>query len=192
METMRKQKLEKKNTKRKALQSECEVKKNDTKVGEKSKGKAPKKKLKKIESDSSDSDIDLPQNIVHETKIFDSDSLDEFQDNDDVLMLLHDDVIHCHDYLLVKYPTNRRTLHYIGKVESCNNEGSYVLNFLRKYKSGFRFPDLQDISTVSREDIVSKIPKQHQRQHQELQGCVRSLNLMSILMVIMFNKLFLI
>ncbi|CAH0558730.1 unnamed protein product [Brassicogethes aeneus] len=56
------------------------------------------------------------------------------------------------------------------EVESCNNEGSYVLNFLRKYKSGFRFPDLQDISTVSREDIVSKIPKQHQMQHQELQG----------------------
>ncbi|CAH0546063.1 unnamed protein product [Brassicogethes aeneus] len=66
-------------------------------------------------------------------------------------MLLHDDVIHCHDYLLVKYPTNRRTLHYIGKVESC-----------------IRFPDLQDISTVSREDIVSKIPKQHQ----ELQGSI--------------------
>ncbi|KAK4873758.1 hypothetical protein RN001_013118 [Aquatica leii] len=156
LETMRKQKLERKNTKRNKLQNGGEVNK---KVREKGKGKPPKKKLKKIESDSSDSDVDLPQNIVHETKFFDdlSDSLDEFQDND-VPMLLDDDVINCNDYLLVKFPTNKRALHYIGRVESCNNDGSYTVNFLRKYKNGFHFPDLQDISTVSREDIVSKIP----------------------------------
>ncbi|KAK4884054.1 hypothetical protein RN001_000325 [Aquatica leii] len=159
LETMRKQKLERKNTKRNILQSGGEMNKKHTKVREKGKGKAPKKKLKKIESDSSDSDVDLPQNIIHETKFFDDlyDSLDEFQDND-VHMLLDDDVINCNDYLLVKFPTNKRALHYIGRMESCNNDGSYTVNFLRKYKSGFRFPDLQDISTVSREDIVSKIP----------------------------------
>ncbi|KAK4873575.1 hypothetical protein RN001_012935 [Aquatica leii] len=52
LETMRKQKLERKNTKRNILQSGGEVNKKDTKVREKGKGKAPKKKLKKIESDS--------------------------------------------------------------------------------------------------------------------------------------------
>ncbi|KAK4873846.1 hypothetical protein RN001_013206 [Aquatica leii] len=159
LETMRKQKLKRKNTKRNILQSGGEVNKNDTKVREKGKGKAPKKKLKKIESDFSDSDVDLPQNIVHETKFFDDlfDSLDEFQDND-VPMLLADDVINCNDYLFVKFPTNKRALHYIGRMESCNIDGSYTVIFLRKCKSGFRFSDLQDISTVSREDIVSTIP----------------------------------
>ncbi|KAI4455691.1 hat family dimerization domaincontaining protein-related [Holotrichia oblita] len=155
LQTMRKQKLEKRKTIRKVLQSECGVKKKNTEVGEKGKGKAPKKKLKKIEIDFSDSDADLPQNIFHETTFFDN--LDQLQNNKDALILLDDDVIHCNDYLLVKFPTNKRTLHYIGRVESCNNNVSYVLNFLRKYRSGFRFPDLQDISTVSREDIVSKI-----------------------------------
>ncbi|KAK4872292.1 hypothetical protein RN001_016416 [Aquatica leii] len=43
LETMRKQKLERKNTKRIILQSGGEVNKKDTKVREKGKGKAPKK-----------------------------------------------------------------------------------------------------------------------------------------------------
>lgn len=73
------------------------------------------------------------------------------------MLLLDDEIIHSNDYLLVKFPTKKRTLYYIGKVKSCNNNYSYVLNFMRKYGNGFRFPDLEDISTVFREDIVSKL-----------------------------------
>lgn len=105
--------------------------------------------------------MDLPHNIAQKKRFSDDDLSnlsDDFQGNDDLLMLLDDEVIHCNDYVLVKYPTKRRTLHFIGTVESCNKD-DYVVNFLRKYKSGFRFPDLQDVSNVSREDIsVSKIP----------------------------------
>lgn len=73
-------------------------------------------------------------------------------------MLLDDDVIHCNDYLIVKFPTNKRTLHYIGRVEFYNKNYFYVLIFLRKCRKDFRFPDLQHISTIFREDIVSKLP----------------------------------
>lgn len=104
--------------------------------------------------------MDLPHNIVQKKRFSDDDLSnlsDDFQANDDVLMLLDDEVIRSNDYVLVKYPTKKRTLHFVGIVESCNKD-DYVVNFLRKYKSGFRFPDLQDVSNVSREDIVSKIP----------------------------------
>lgn len=81
------------------------------------------------------------------------------ESDEDIGKLLDDEKISCEDYLLVRFATKTRSLYYLGKVEEvCENE-EYVVKFLRKTNHGFCFPQKEDISTVSRQDIVRKLPK---------------------------------
>lgn len=80
-------------------------------------------------------------------------------DFDGIEHLLDDQKISVGDYLLVKFTTKKRVVHYVGKVEEFFDDHDYQMTFLRKNRNGFHFPNIADCSTISRSDIVSKLPK---------------------------------
>ncbi|CAH0547078.1 unnamed protein product [Brassicogethes aeneus] len=64
------------------------------------------------------------------------------------------------DYVIVKFPTKRTCLHYFGKIQNVNEQGSNcVINFLRKKPNSntFFFPETLDISEVEFCDIVLRL-----------------------------------
>lgn len=106
-------------------------------------------------SESSDSEIDLPKNRYSSDSNFEF----EFDENEDLQTLLDDQNINIDDYLLVKFPTKKDIKYYVGIVTGLDGD-EYEVKFLRRKESyGFHFPDLDDIATVLRIDVVSKLPQ---------------------------------
>lgn len=89
----------------------------------------------------------------------DSDVDMNYESDDDIGKLLDDEKISPEDYLLVRFVTKTRLLYYLGKVEEVCENKEYVVKFLRKIHHGFCFPRKDDISVVSREDIMIRLPK---------------------------------
>lgn len=163
LEQERRSKLQKTNTKRKIGDEKNEnVKLHAT-------TQKRKRIIKRIknESTSSDSDIELPHNIRKAQKCkpyhVSSDSdINMESEKEEIDQLLDDEKIIINDFVLVKFATRKRVLHYVGQVQEYDNE-EYVVKFLRKSSRGFHFPIIDDISSISREDIVSKLPQPKKR-----------------------------
>lgn len=124
-----------------------------------------KKQKKEIEEVStSDSENSSIVNILSKkTKTFSSSDSDigmQDDNEDNVLSLLDDDKINIGDFLLIKFPTKKRIRYYIGQVLNVEEADTYEIKFLRKKGSfGFVFPQVDDISTIMRFDVVAKLPK---------------------------------
>ncbi|KAG5863234.1 hypothetical protein JTB14_021530 [Gonioctena quinquepunctata] len=85
--------------------------------------------------------------------------LDYSADDDELNELLDDEQILRDDYLLVKFATKKRSLHYVGKVIDVMENGEFEVIFSKKCIKGFVYPEVEDISYIERKDIVSKLPK---------------------------------
>lgn len=167
LEKMRKVKLDTQNAKRN-LEKLKPVPKPDCQEATLNKKSKPrnKKKLTKrkllAETSSSESDIELPKNIIKRKKgdgLSDSDCNEDFERDNDLESLLEDTPIRVNDFLLIKFSTKKRVLYYIGQVTETCDEQEYAINFLRKSKhNGFTFPAITDTALVSRSDIVAKLP----------------------------------
>ncbi|KAG5864957.1 hypothetical protein JTB14_018719 [Gonioctena quinquepunctata] len=123
-----------------------------------------RKKDKAVSDDisSSDSDINLPFIATKKMKndLSDSDmDLDHSADDDELNELLDDEKILRDDYILVKFATKKRSLHYVGKVIDVMKNGEFEVTFKKKCIKGFVYPGVEDISYIERKDIVSKLPK---------------------------------
>lgn len=68
-------------------------------------------------------------------------------------------------FLIVRYSTPKRILHYVGCIENCENDKIYV-NFFRKSKTSgnnlsfiFTKPNVKDVAMVEESDIVAWLPE---------------------------------
>ncbi|KAG5888593.1 hypothetical protein JTB14_004775 [Gonioctena quinquepunctata] len=150
--------VKKTNTSRK-LVSESKPKKMQS-----SKQSKRRKKNKAVSDDILSSDPDINLTFIATKKIkndlSDSDmDLDYSADDDELNELLDDEKILRDDYLLVKFATKKRSLHYVGKVIDVMENGEFEVTFLKKCIKGFVHPEVEDISYIERKDIVSKLPK---------------------------------
>ncbi|KAG5870961.1 hypothetical protein JTB14_029293 [Gonioctena quinquepunctata] len=82
--------------------------------------------------------------------------LDYSADDDGLNELLDDEKILRDDYLLVKFATKKRSLHYVGKVIDVMENGEFEVTFSKKCIKGFVYPEVEDISYIERKDIVPK------------------------------------
>lgn len=83
------------------------------------------------------------------------------EDHDEIIKLLDDEILKEGDFLLVQFPTKKTIRFCVGLIletdESCNE---YLVKFYRKKgQGGFCLPDVEDVSRISRNDIVSRLPK---------------------------------
>lgn len=78
-------------------------------------------------------------------------------DEDDVIIPDRD--FQVGDHVLVVFPTKKTRLHYVGVIEEID-DCEYTINFMRltKIRNTFCYPDVKDVSTVSRCDIITKLP----------------------------------
>ncbi|XP_030746083.1 uncharacterized protein LOC115877126 [Sitophilus oryzae] len=160
LERIRQLKLKKTDTKRK-LVSEITEKKTQNGKSKKKKYRTKRQVLDDISS--SDSDTDMPSNFIGKSfknDLSDSDIDLDFEDNNgQINELLHDEKILEKDYVLVKFATKKRVVHYVGKVVEVLGDDEFQVTFLKKSPRGFVFPQIKDISTVERKDVVSKLAK---------------------------------
>lgn len=63
------------------------------------------------------------------------------------------------DFVLVKFQVKSSLVHYVGRVENKICSSEYEINFLRSKGKGFVFPNVSDISSVAKEDIVLKLSR---------------------------------
>ena len=61
------------------------------------------------------------------------------------------------DFVLVKFATKTNVIHYVGRLDSVEEQECEV-NFLRQKGRGFVFPNVIDVSSVKKSDIVLKLP----------------------------------
>ncbi|KAF5299001.1 hypothetical protein FQA39_LY11633 [Lamprigera yunnana] len=93
----------------------------------------------------SDSDIDL--------------SIDSDQSDKELSKLIDDDILCVGDYILVQFPSKKTICDFVGRILEIDVL-EYVVVFNRKRgDKGFSFPDVEDLSTIFRQDVVSRLPK---------------------------------
>lgn len=123
--------------------------------------KAKKKQVKRVIFPESSSDEETCQVEYKDS----SDDEGFTADNDlmdiDEEKLLDDEPISIDDYVLVKFATKKRILHYVAQIKQKYNTDEYDVQFLRKHSSSwnFSFPTTADKGLVKREDVVLKLPK---------------------------------
>lgn len=116
--------------------------------------KAKAEKAKKVifsDSDSSESDLS-------DLKFMDT-SDDENESNSG--RILDDEVINIGDYVLVKFATKKKLIHYVARVDKLNEASNDMdVEFLRRRGESwnFSFRDQPDLAEVNRDDIVLKLP----------------------------------
>lgn len=142
----------------------AEITPKKTQTGErtvKANKKYQKTKVVLDDISSSDSDIDLLLNVTgakFKNCLSDSDIDLDFE-NDQINELLDDEKMLKDDYVLVKFVTKKLILHYVGKVIEVLENEEFEVRFLKKCTQGFIFPQVADISSVERKDVVSKLTK---------------------------------
>lgn len=73
--------------------------------------------------------------------------------------LLHDfDVVSKDDFVVVKFPTKTQIVYYVGIIEERHGFSDFDVNFLRRKGDKFHYPDVADISSVTRDDIIAVLP----------------------------------
>lgn len=84
----------------------------------------------------------------------------DMMDNEDITDILTDDItLNVMDYVLVKFVTSLKIIHYVGQIINLDSQFDLEINFLRKFINSFVFPTIADISLVKRSDIVYVLPK---------------------------------
>lgn len=83
---------------------------------------------------------------------------DEFSDVD--YSLTDEDILKENDYVLVKFPEKTTIIYYVGVITKPLHLNEFEVKFLRRKRPGYKFyfPDIDDIATVARSDIVLKLP----------------------------------
>lgn len=63
------------------------------------------------------------------------------------------------DFILVRFASKKLVKYFVGQISSKISDSEYSVNFLKK-APGQRciFPDVEDTSPISLEDIVMKLP----------------------------------
>lgn len=114
--------------------------------------------LKRYSVSSSDSERSSVGQLSKEMCV-DSDIDMDFDDEHLTDGLLDDETVSVGDFILVKFATKKKILHFVGNVKELLDCGEYLVKFLRKNKNyGFHYPIVDDISVIPREDIISKLP----------------------------------
>ncbi|KAB0803551.1 hypothetical protein PPYR_00521 [Photinus pyralis] len=103
----------------------------------------------------------LQNNISASEELPDSD-LSEYDPENDRVSEDFDHSASCSrvgDYVVVKFTTKRTCLHYVGNIQNVNEQGFYVINFLRRKTNSntFYYPEETDISEVDFSDIVLRL-----------------------------------
>lgn len=109
----------------------------------------------RIDASSSDSDT----SVTKENRFSDSDSDIDLVNDAESIPFLDDQQILIGDYILVKFCTKKLIKHYVGTVIEILEQEECVVKFMRKTNIGFIFPEQEDISTVLRSDVISKLPR---------------------------------
>ncbi|CAH1114637.1 unnamed protein product [Psylliodes chrysocephalus] len=121
------------------------------------------KRGRQSDSSSSDSESDLVESTRKKYKFFKTASsesdIDMESDYDEMDKLLDDEKILCDDYILVRFPTKKTVVYYVGQVIQLAEYGEFVVKYLRHLHNRFHFPDVDDISTIARSDIEAKLPR---------------------------------
>ena len=105
-----------------------------------------------LSSSSSDTEVSV---------VLDSDEAsDEFDDLENMELLKDDDEINVNEFLLVKFPLKTNIIYYVGNVVDTINLNEFLIKFLRRKMPGYNFfyPNVDDISTIDRCDIMLKLP----------------------------------
>lgn len=65
------------------------------------------------------------------------------------------------DFVLVKFATKKTIVHFVGQVQELDDHyNELIVKFLRfKPNCGFYYPIQNDISTIPRADILTKLPQ---------------------------------
>ncbi|KAG5892736.1 hypothetical protein JTB14_001107 [Gonioctena quinquepunctata] len=101
---------------------------------------------------------------MEDTVSSDSNISDLCSEYGDVNELLDDECIEVEDFVLVKFPTKKKVVYYVGIIEEISGN-ELTVSFLRfKENCGFYYPVTKDISLIVREDIVAKLPPPTQNQ----------------------------
>lgn len=100
------------------------------------------------ESDSSDGSLEVIDSDIDS-------SLDEFP-----IFREQDFLVNVHNFVLIKFSTKTSLIYYIGQVYLSKSLNSYTIKFLRRknISTTFAFPDIDDIVTVERDDIMTVFP----------------------------------
>ncbi|KAJ8942921.1 hypothetical protein NQ314_009896 [Rhamnusium bicolor] len=110
-----------------------------------------KKKLKLVESSSEEDSI---------SELSLSDSVGDISE-EEFPLLCDDEELNLKDFVLVQFCTKKTKLHYIGCIQRIINRDELEINFLRRKdnkENAFIFPVIQDVSEVSRSDVIMKLP----------------------------------
>lgn len=132
------------------------IKRKETTQKEKLQTKRVQKK-KRIASSSSESEL---ENIV----LQDESDIEENMTLADLIQAYSDDefetdsnVIHTGEYVLIKFATKKKLVHYVALVEKIvANE--YSVSYLRRKVDKFIFPEVPEKYNVDKDDIVMKLP----------------------------------
>ncbi|KAF5291379.1 hypothetical protein FQA39_LY03530 [Lamprigera yunnana] len=95
-----------------------------------------------MDTSSSDSEVEVPKRQFE----IDSDidlGIDSDQSDNELSKFIDNDILCVRDYILVQFPSKKTICHFVGRI----------------IEIGFSLPDVKDLSTISRQDIVSKLPK---------------------------------
>ncbi|KAK4880991.1 hypothetical protein RN001_004310 [Aquatica leii] len=114
-----------------------------------------KQKKEKAVEDESDSD-NLAFYSSSSSEITDiEEEIEKKREEEDFVISM----INVNDYVLVRFVTKKTERHYVGKILGKVEGGEYLINFVRRKKSGYHFvfPDVEDQSMVS-EDDIRKLP----------------------------------
>ncbi|KAJ8940695.1 hypothetical protein NQ314_010630 [Rhamnusium bicolor] len=110
-----------------------------------------KKKLKLVESSSEEDSI---------SELSLSDSVGDISE-EEFPLLCDDEELNLKDFVLVQFCTKKTKLHYIGCIQRIINRDELEINFLRRKgnkENAFIFPVIQNVSEVSRSDVIMKLP----------------------------------
>ncbi|KAB0805286.1 hypothetical protein PPYR_02256 [Photinus pyralis] len=172
LEEIRKLKLDKSGTKKKLVINKTSIQtlksrkptitQNIQKKGNKNNTRK-RTKIPKESDTSSDSNSESFKFMTKKNKFLDSSSDSDIDmtesDCDEFSKLLDDEEILCDDYVLVQFPTKKTVIHYVGQVIQLAENGEFVIKYLRNTHNRFHFPTVDDISTITRSEIVGKLPR---------------------------------
>ncbi|XP_030767968.1 uncharacterized protein LOC115891598 [Sitophilus oryzae] len=170
LEDIRRQKLDKSETKKKLViqTSATKLKKKSLKTKPNVQEKQTKKTLRKVTKranespTSSDSESEYFKAMKKKNRFLESPSDSDTgmeSDCDEFTKLLDDETISCDDFVLVRFPTKKTVVYYVGQVIELAEYGEFVIKYLRHSQNRFHFPFVDDISNVARCDIEAKLPK---------------------------------
>lgn len=127
-----------------------------------------RRKVRKIVENFSESSESEGSVICEDESDYENMTLADIVENEieDLADIVEDEIedpvlkIKAEDFILVRFRTKKKTVHYIGQVHSVPSKDEYNVKFLRrKGQSGtFVFPKIEDNADVSVEDIVLKLP----------------------------------